>query len=76
MNVQCHYVKPFSKAVQNMAIYSAANELELHATRAMHAQHCVTVVLHADCLLLSSGQLVGQAGPEGLDHEGLHTGPG
>jgi len=58
-----------------MAIHSA-DELKLHTAGATHAQHCMTVVLHADCLLLSSGQLVGQAGPEGLDHEGLHTGPG
>ena len=75
MNVHCLYAKPFSKAVQNMAIYSA-DELKLHAAGATHAQHCVTVILHADCLLLSPGQLVGQAGPEGLDREGLHTEPG
>jgi len=73
--VHCPYAKLFSKAVQNMAIYSA-DELKLHAAGATHAQHCMAVVLHADCLLLSSEQLVGQAGPEGLDHEGLHTGPG
>ena len=75
MIVHCLDVKRFCKAVQNMAVNNA-DELKLHTAGATHAQHCVTVVLHADCLLLSSGQLVGQAGPGGLDHEGLHTGPG